>query len=152
MAGRSELPAGASLPIRLNHTYFDWATIWYSARVEEGPAIRAFVVDEWNFARFQDGASFTTMEGTADGPAAATGGTAATVPRGVYHLVLQNPGSEDATVKWEVFLEPRFPGSGEPGTPRETSLPLPVPLLLGLLLGGGVAAIVTVAWMLTRRR
>ncbi len=151
VADRSELPAGAALPIQLNHTYFAWATIWYSARVETGPPIRTFMVDEENLARFQEGSSYVAMDGTADGPAAATGGTAATIPRGVYHLVLHNTGTEEATVKWEVFLDPRFPGSGEPGALTGNVPAAPGPLLLALLLGGAAAAALAAAWMLSRR-
>lgn len=152
LAGRNDVPAGTSFPIQINHTYFAWATIWYSARVEAGPPIRTFMVDGENLSRFLEGGPFASLEGTEDGPTTAAGGTAAAIPRGVYHLVLQSAEAGGATVKWEVFLEPRFPGSGEPGgTTGAAPAPLLggilLPLLLGVGLGGGVAA----AWILRRR-
>lgn len=148
LAGRSQVPAQGHHVIRVDHLYFEWATLWYSARVETGPSIRAFMLNERNLELFNASNSYRAVTGTLDGPGLMLGGLA-TLQRGVYALVLHNPGLLEATVKWEVFLEPRL--QGEPG-----NLPVATSDASGLILLATVATAVAVSllvtWWLLRRR
>lgn len=124
--------------------------MWYSARVQEGPAIESFLVDGGNLTRFTAGGSFAVLPNSDSGPDTETGGLAATLPTGLYYLVLRNAGNQPALVKWEIFLEPRL--QGEPGgSPSEMSAPpLPWLLMVGISAGGAVALAGVV--LLLRRR
>lgn len=154
LAGRSEISAGEFLQIQVNHTYFRWGTIWYSARVDIGASIAAFMVDGDNLERFRAGENHQALKDTSSGPAAMTGGLTASLPKGIYYLIVVNPGPEDVDVKWEVFLEPRLSGG-----PRalDDSIGSASPalidsflVLLILLTAGGVAIIVV--WRVVSRK
>lgn len=158
MAGRDLVTSGEPLVLQINHTIFQWATIWYSARVEAGPPVRAFMVDEANLSRFQAGDPFAPLAGTESGPDALTQGSAGTLGRGIYHLVVLNDGAGDARVKWEIFFEPRL--TGDPSTPGEAggsgpseSPPLLAnPLLWAAVLGVAGAGFLVFLWRRGGRR
>ena len=150
MAGLSEVPADDFVYFQINHTYFAWATVWYSARVREGPSILAFMVDEANFVRFKAEEAFDPLKNTIDGPAVETGGLASTLPSGLYFLVFANEGGQLSLVKWEIFLEPRF--QGDPGTLGGSGPAPDSTLLFVLLVTGSAAALVGLGLYLVRRR
>lgn len=103
--------------IQINHTLFQWATIWYSARVLSGPPILAFLVDGENRTRYESGQAYEALPGTTSGPTTDASGLAGALPRALYFLLLANGGTSNATVKWEVFLEPRLTGEAGNGAP-----------------------------------
>lgn len=154
LAGRSEVSAGEFLQIQVNHTYFRWGTIWYSARVGTGASIEAFMVDMENLERFRAGQDYQALKDTYSGPDTMTGGLAASLPSGIYYLIVVNPGSEEVHVKWEVFLEPRL--SGEPGglddSGSSTPLDLIDSILLVLILLAAGAIAIGVVWRFISKR
>lgn len=150
LAGLSEVPADDFVYFQIDHIYFKWATVWYSARVREGPSIMAFMVDEENFALFKADRAFEPLQNTVDGPSVETGGLASTLPSGLYFLVFANEGSQQALVKWEIFLEPRF--EGDPAELSGGEPPLDSALLVVIVSAASAAAIAGAAFYSLRRR
>ncbi|MCJ2530932.1 MAG: hypothetical protein LN413_01250 [Candidatus Thermoplasmatota archaeon] len=150
MAGLSEVPADDFVYFQINHTYFKWATVWYSARVREGSTILAFMADEENFAHFKADEAFEPIQDTVDGPDVETSGLASTLPSGLYFLIFANEGSQQALVKWEIFLEPRF--GGDPGALRGGEPSIDPALLVVIVSAGSAAAFAMAAFYFLYRR
>lgn len=141
--GRSWVDPGSSVAIPINQTAFASATVWYSARVETGGPVEAFLLDEPQRAHPVQGEGFRVIEGTHTCADVEMGGLA-TLPKGVYYLVLVNDGDRVSQVKWEVFVEPRLSTQPEEFASLEDPA-CSTPLNLPVLLGGAAAALVGVA-------
>lgn len=150
--GRSWVAPGSFEGVPINQTLFGSATIWYAARVETGGPVASLIADEAEFTRLVAGDDFQAYEGTHACPSLELGGLA-TLPKGVYYLVLLNPGDGVSQVKWEVFVEPRLSTQAEEFASLERprcETPLPSALLWGGAAGGLVA--LAAAALLWRRR
>lgn len=147
--GRAWVGPASFEAVPINQTWFASATIWYSARVESGGPVASFLVDEPQFARYAAGDAFQVYEGTHVCPSRELGGLA-TLPRGVYHLVLENRGDGVSQVKWEVFVEPRLSTPAQEFAslePLSCEAPFPSALLWGGTVGGvAVLAAASLLW------
>ncbi|MEE9173803.1 MAG: hypothetical protein V3U30_02370 [Thermoplasmata archaeon] len=119
--------------------------------MRESPTILAFLADEESIAHFKADEAFEPIQDTVDGPGVETGGLASTLPSGLYFLVFTNEGSQQALVKWEIFLEPRFEGDTGALSGGGTSID---PTVLAVIVSAGSAASIAVAafYFLYRRR